>query len=142
MSRLTVMRLEAGDAGRLTLDGIAAAFQALGGRIDLRPFWQGAALDRLLDEGHARLSGRVVEILGRHGWETRVEVTFSVYGDRGSIDILAWHAASRTLLVVEIKTELGSVDGLLRRSTSNAGWRATSDGNVSGRKPLGSDGWW
>ncbi len=76
--------------------------------------WQGAALDRLLDEGHARLSGRVVEILGQQGWMTEVEVTFSVYGDRGSIDILAWHAASRTLLVVEIKTELASVEGLLR----------------------------
>jgi len=61
VSRLTVMRLEAGQVGGLTLDGIAAVFQALGGRIDLRPSWQGAALDRLLDEGHARLSGRVVE---------------------------------------------------------------------------------
>jgi len=108
------MKLEAGQAGGLTLNGIAAVFQGLGGRIDLRPMWQGAALDRLLDEGHARLSGRVVEILGEEGWKTEVEVTFSVYGDRGSIDILAWHAASRTLLVVEIKTELGSVEGLLR----------------------------
>ncbi len=114
VSRLTVMRLEAGDVGGLTLDGIAAVFQALGGRIDLRPAWHGAALDRLLDEGHAQLSGRVVEILGREGWQTAVEVTFSIYGDRGSIDILAWHAATRTLLVVEIKTELGSVEGLLR----------------------------
>ncbi|MDQ3406744.1 MAG: helix-turn-helix domain-containing protein [Chloroflexota bacterium] len=89
VSRLTVMKLEAGHAGGLTLDGIAAVFQALGGRIDLRPSWQGAAVDRLLDEGHARLSGRVVEVLGQEGWETEVEVTFSVYGDRGSIDILA-----------------------------------------------------
>jgi len=108
------MKLEAGQAGGLTLNGIAAVFQGLGGRIDLRPMWQGAALDRLLDEGHARLSGRMLEILGREGWATELEVTFSVYGDRGSIDILAWHAASRTLLVVEIKTELGSVEGLLR----------------------------
>jgi transcriptional regulator with XRE-family HTH domain len=114
VSRLTVMKLEAGQAGGLTLNGIAAVFQGLGGRIDLRPMWQGAALDRLLDEGHARLSGRMLEILGREGWATELEVTFSVYGDRGSIDILAWHAASRTLLVVEIKTELGSVEGLLR----------------------------
>ncbi len=114
VSRLTVIKLESGQAGGLTLDGIAAVFQALGGRIDLRPAWQGAALDRLLGEGHARLSGRVVEILGQEGWTTEAEVTFSNYGDRGSIDILAWHAASRTLLVVEIKTELGSVEGLLR----------------------------
>ena len=34
------------------------------------------------------------------------EVTFSVFGERGSIDILAWHARSRSLLVIELKTEL------------------------------------
>ncbi len=127
--------------GGLTLDGIAAVFQALGGRIDLRPTWQGAALDRLLDEGHARLGGHVVEILRRDGWDTKVEVTFSVYGDRGSIDILAWHAASRTLLVVEIKTELGSVEGLLRPldvkcrlargiARDRFGWQATGVGRL------------
>jgi hypothetical protein len=45
---------------------------------------------------------------------TRVEVTFSVFGERGSIDVLAWHPATRSLVVFEIKTELGSVEGLLR----------------------------
>jgi hypothetical protein len=35
-----------------------------------------------------------------------VEVTFSIWGERGIIDLLAWHPASRTLLVVEIKTEI------------------------------------
>jgi hypothetical protein len=53
-------------------------------------------------------------VLRRLGWETRVEVTFSEYGERGSIDTLAWHPAERVLLVVEIKSELGGVDGLLR----------------------------
>jgi hypothetical protein len=36
-------------------------------------------------------------------------------GERGSIDILAWHAPSRTLLVVEVKTELTSLEETLRR---------------------------
>jgi len=71
-------------------------------------------MDRLLDEGHARLSGQTLKLLRGWGWDTQVEVSFAHYGERGSIDILAWHAPSRTLLVVEIKSELGSVEGLLR----------------------------
>lgn len=71
-------------------------------------------MDRLLDEGHARVSGHVIRLLRGVAWLTQVEVSFAHYGERGSIDILAWHVPSRTLLVVEIKTELGSVEGLLR----------------------------
>jgi hypothetical protein len=42
-------------------------------------------------------------------------VTFSEWGERGSYDILAWHAPSRTLLVIEVKSELASVEGTLRQ---------------------------
>ncbi|HEY4190087.1 MAG TPA: hypothetical protein VGM28_06685, partial [Candidatus Limnocylindrales bacterium] len=38
-----------------------------------------------------------------------------IYGERGSIDILAWHAATRTLLIVEVKTEIASAEEMLRR---------------------------
>src|SRR5829696_10081033 len=67
-----------------------------------------------MDEGHATLVGRAVEMLQSLGWETRSEVSFSVYGERGSIDVLAWHAPTRTLLVVEVKSELNSVEETLR----------------------------
>ncbi len=49
------------------------------------------------------------------GWQCLPEVTFSHFGERGSIDILAVHVASRTVLVVEIKTELTSVELTIRR---------------------------
>jgi hypothetical protein len=68
--------------------------------------WRGAALDRLLDEDHATIVALVVSLLTAYGWETRVELTYSEFGERGSFDILAWHAPSRTLLVIEIKTDL------------------------------------
>lgn len=42
-------------------------------------------------------------------------MSFAVFGERGSIDIVAWHAATRTLLVIEVKTELVSVEETLRR---------------------------
>jgi hypothetical protein len=68
----------------------------------------------VLDEGHAQLLGLVNRLLLSWGWETRIEVSYSEYGERGSIDLLAWHPATGILAVFEIKTELGSVEGLLR----------------------------
>jgi hypothetical protein len=47
------------------------------------------------------------------GWLADPEVSFSIYGERGVIDILAWHAPTRTLLVVELKTELVDVNDLM-----------------------------
>jgi hypothetical protein len=70
-----------------------------------------------------------------------VEVSYSIFGERGSMDLLAWHSASATLLVVEIKSELGSVEGLLRPLDAKArlasklaaerfGWRAVQVGRL------------
>jgi hypothetical protein len=77
--------------------------------------WRGGEIDRLLDEGHAAIAGWVVDLLTALGWEVEPEVSFAVRGERGSIDILAWHAPSRTLLVVEVKTEITSLEETLRR---------------------------
>ncbi|CAN5525274.1 MAG: hypothetical protein H0X68_00560 [Chloroflexi bacterium] len=76
--------------------------------------WRGGELERLLDAGHAALQALFTRQVEAAGWRARVEVTFSQYGQRGSIDILAFHAATRTLLVVEIKTFISDVHGLLR----------------------------
>jgi transcriptional regulator with XRE-family HTH domain len=77
--------------------------------------WRGGDLDRLLDEGHAGIVSRLCDELRAHGWEVFPEVSFSIYGERGSIDILAWHPATRTLLVIEVKTEILSAEETLRR---------------------------
>jgi transcriptional regulator with XRE-family HTH domain len=77
--------------------------------------WRGGDLDRLMDEGHARLVGRVAETLQEAGWEVRFEVSYSVFGERGSIDVLAWHEAAKLLLVVEVKTALVAVEETLRK---------------------------
>jgi hypothetical protein len=68
-----------------------------------------------------------------HDWSVRAEATFSRYGQRGSIDLLAFHPGSRILLVVEIKTVVSDVQGLLRpidvkvrlagEVAVNRGWR-------------------
>lgn len=84
--------------------------------IDLRITgrWRGGELDRLLDAGHAALQDHVKRLLEQVGWLVRVEVTFSRYGERGSIDLLAFHPPSGILLVVEIKTVIADVQSLLR----------------------------
>jgi hypothetical protein len=114
VGRWKIVRLEAGDMGDLKLDELDRCFSALGARLRVTVDWHGAALDRLLDETHAQLVAAVLEVLHQYGWQSRVEVTFSEYGERGSIDILAWHPAEAVLLVVEIKSELGGIDPLLR----------------------------
>jgi hypothetical protein len=41
------------------------------------------------------------------------EVSFSIFGERGVIDVLAWHAATRTILVIELKTVIADVNELI-----------------------------
>jgi len=50
-------------------------------------------------------------------------ISFSHYGERGMIDLLAWQPASRSLLVIELKTELvdiGELLGTLDKKVRNA----------------------
>jgi len=109
-----VSRLERGRVAAMAVGSVREIAQALDAEVVLVVRWRGGELDRLMDEAHATLVGRAVEMLQSLGWETRSEVSFSVYGERGSIDVLAWHAPTRTLLVVEVKSELISVEETLR----------------------------
>lgn len=113
-SRRTVGRIERGSAAELTLATVRQVFSAADARIKVTAAWQGAALDRLLDERHAALVERALRHLHRYGWRTEVEVTFSEYGERGSIDILAGHDATRTALVAEVKSAIGSIEEMNR----------------------------
>lgn len=92
---------------------VEAILAGLGARLDLRVQWNGPELDRLLDAGHATLGAVVKRRLERWRWVVRVEVSYSRYGERGRIDLLAWHPATCVLLVVELKTDLVDVQSLL-----------------------------
>ena len=113
VSRRAVAMLERGGAGRLRVEVVEAVLACLGGRLDLRVFWNGPELDRLLDAGHAALGALIKRRLERWGWIVRVEVSYSRYGERGRIDFLAWHPLTGVLLVVELKTDLVDVQALL-----------------------------
>lgn len=115
MSQQFVSEFELGHLDDMTLGSIRRIVQAVYGHLGVTFGWRGAALDRLLDERHATLVSRIKRLLEAAGWTVELEVSYSEYGERGSIDMLAWHEPSRTLLVVEVKTEIGSVEATLRK---------------------------
>jgi transcriptional regulator with XRE-family HTH domain len=115
LSQSTVSLAERGHFDRLALGTVRTMFAAVEARYDGVVSWRGGGIDRLLDEHHARLVGATAARLRVLGWDVDVEVTFNDYGDRGSIDILAVRATDGVALVVEIKTELTSVEETLRR---------------------------
>jgi transcriptional regulator with XRE-family HTH domain len=115
ISQDTVSRVETGKISDVSISALRRHAAALGAELRIEINFRGGELDRLVDAGHAALVGAVVQRLQELGWEVRPEVSFSVYGERGSIDVVGWHEASRTLLVIEVKTELTSIEETLRR---------------------------
>jgi transcriptional regulator with XRE-family HTH domain len=104
LSRAVVSRIERGLIDNVPFGVLARTAAALGATLDVRLRWNGEQLDRLLDEAHAHLVDLVVLALRATGWEVAVEVSFSVWGERGSIDIFAFHRPSGMVLVVGIKS--------------------------------------
>lgn len=113
LSRPTLSRLERGLVDGLTVGSLRAISRALEMPSIVSLGWRAPEIDRLRDRRHAAMVEQMVAILGALGWEARPEYSFSHYGERGAIDILAWHAASGTLLIVETKTRLWDIQDLL-----------------------------
>lgn len=72
-------------------------------------------LPRLLDSRHAALQNHVAARLAAWGWLVRPEVSFNHYGDRGRIDLLAFHPPTGVAAVTEIKPTLDDVQETLGR---------------------------
>lgn len=115
VSQRKISRLERGQVDNLPVGTIVRVFSVLDADLTQIVRWRGGELDRLIDEGHASVVGRVAAYLEARAWEVQVEVSFAVFGDRGSVDLLAWHSLTRTLLVVEVKTDLTSVEETIRK---------------------------
>ena len=124
VSQSTVSRLERGHLGAVTLDAIRAVGGALDVRVDVVGRWRGGDLDRLLAAGHSALHESVARHLrGLAGWAFASEVSFAHFGERGVIDLLAWHDATGSLLLIELKTEfvdMNELVGTLDRKRRNA----------------------
>ena len=133
------MLIEAGRLDDVRFGDIRRYAKALGARFDGSVLWQGADLDRMLNRGHARLHEAMAAWLASlAGWVVLPEVSFSLRGERGVIDIIAWHAATRTLLIIELKTRIVDINDLMAtmdvrrrlagRIAGERGWEPTSIG--------------
>ncbi len=114
-SQTMVSLLERGRLTRLPLPVVRRIIAALDATLVVEVRWRAGALERLLDEDHAALVGRIGDLLRRMGWLVELEVTYSEYGERGSYDILAFHPGSGVVLVVEVKTDVASAETTFRK---------------------------
>lgn len=137
--RRVAILIEAGRLDGVRFGDIRRYAKALGARFDGSVLWQGADLERMLNRGHARLHEATATWLATvGGWLVVPEVSFAYGRDRGVIDIVAWHPVSTTLLVVELKTRIVDINGLMatmdirgrvaRRIARERGWDPSAIG--------------
>jgi transcriptional regulator with XRE-family HTH domain len=114
VSHATVSLVERGHCERLSLQTVRRIASAVDVRAELVGRWRGGELDRLLSRRHSMLGESFAAfVLARAGWVVEPEVSFSIYGERGAIDQLAWHEGTAHLLVVELKTALVDINEML-----------------------------
>jgi transcriptional regulator with XRE-family HTH domain len=135
VSDSTVSRVERGHWQSLSFETVERLASVLEIRVDVTAFWRGGDANRLLSRGHSLLAESLAATISTlQTWVFEPEVSFSIRGERGVIDQLGWRAASRDLLVIELKTEfvdvneaLGTLDRKMRLARAVArqrGWEA------------------
>lgn len=114
VSASSVSRIEHGAVGSLPHDLIRSVATALGIRLDLTASWRGGDLDRVVNARHSALHEVLADRLARcSGWVSEAEVSYSIRGEWGVIDRLAFHPARRMLAVFELKSDLTDPAGLI-----------------------------
>src|SRR5687768_15752036 len=89
VSRSLVSLIERGHLDSVSLAILRRVAGVLDIRIDLVARWRGGELDRLLNAGHSALHESVAAFFSDlPGWMRAPEVSFSIDGERGVIDIL------------------------------------------------------
>ena len=120
LSRSLIAAIDRGRIEGVTVGALDRAAQALGADLEIRLWWRGGQIDRLVDEAHAAIVEAIVARLRAVGWTVEVEVSFAIWGERGSIDVLAFHAARNALLVIEVKSAItdsqATIHGLDRKA--------------------------
>ena len=113
ISQPVYSRAERGQIANLKVSTMEAIASALDADLILDLRYGAGRIDRLIDRAHAALVEHVLRHLRSAGWDVVIEFSFNVYGERGSVDLLAWHAATRTLLIVEVKSRMTDLQDML-----------------------------
>jgi len=137
VSRFVVGRIERGRLDRIALQTLRSVATALDVDVDLVVRWRGGELGRMINARHAAMhEALALQMATVPDWRYEPEVSFSIFGERGVIDALAWHAPSRCLLVIELKSELVDINDLMATMdqrlrlaaeiAAKRGWRVAS----------------
>ena len=130
ISRQMIAVVEGGGANP-TVDVLERLGDALGLQVEVRASGEVAiGGPRQRDAAHAICSGYVQRRLEAAGWETAREVSIQDGRYLGWIDLLAFHPATGTLLVIEIKTRIDDL-GAIERALD---WHERSAGRVARRR--------
>ena len=113
VSDQTVSRIERGQLQSLSVASIRRVARVLEARVDLTVWSRAGDIERVASSRHAALVESLIGWLSDNGWVARPEVSFSVGGERGLVDIVAWHPETRSLLLIEVKTEIVDVGELV-----------------------------
>jgi transcriptional regulator with XRE-family HTH domain len=88
-------------------------------RIELAAIGRGAEIPRLRDDEHAAIVNLLAATFGGARWLVEPEASYSEWGERGRIDLLARlpQGPNPILAVVEVKTDFGDLQQLLGSSS-------------------------
>jgi hypothetical protein len=136
-----VSRAERGWLQDLTIRTLRSILGALEAGMHVAPRWRGAELERLIDEDQSIVVHEVVRRIEQLGWSAEIEVTYSEYGERGSIDVLGRRPDVHAIVVIEVKTDLASSEAVGRKLDEKAklgplivarrdGWAPASVGRI------------
>ncbi len=116
-SASSISRIERGRIRSCSLTTLRRILEALDAWAFIKINWRGGELERLLDADHALLQERWAsrKRAARVGWIDRQEISYNIFGERGAIDDLAYHPASRTLVVSELKTGIYDAQSTLAK---------------------------
>jgi transcriptional regulator with XRE-family HTH domain len=126
LSAATIGRHENGIIGSVrALESHAAVFAL---RVDVRIVGRAGELVRLADDEHAAIVESLATWFRAQGFQVDVEASFSEWGERGRVDLLAFDPVTGTLVIVEVKSLLvdlqdlfGALDVKQRLAASIAG---------------------
>ena len=134
LSKSAICDIERGRLSRYTVASVRKVLAALGVGAELYVVGAGhGEIDRLLDGDHARLVEAWAGLHRTADWDVWPEASYSIYGERGRVDLLAFHPVTGTLEVAECKTGIwniqdtgGRLDAKVRLATAIAeprGWK-------------------
>lgn len=115
VSQPVVSRIERGHLATVSTTTLRSVLAELDIRLEFDPRWRGGEIDRVTDQRHAALARAAAGMLSDTGWTVFQEVTYAIYSERGSIDLLGVKQRERVAVITELKTELITWEETLRR---------------------------